>query len=242
MKIILLFVCFTVYSFAQINDSLKNEIKIHQTLLITEKQNSNGSILGTVIDIDDRSPIDKASIELLGTGMKFITLKGGQFKILNLSEGFYQIRAIATGYDLQTQNNLYVNAGKPATAFFMIKKTGTIEQVESENSTPVPISTKSPNYPEEARKNGIEGVFYFRIDISETGAINTAICVERTVFAENGKLKDGEVMQKYRQAVNQMEKEALEAVWQWKFTPAINNGKKIAANIILPIKFKLSKD
>jgi len=164
------------------------------------------------------------------------------FLVTGAAPGFYQIRAMAEGYDLQTQNNLYVDAGKPATAFFMLKKSGSQDNTELENSTPVPISTKSPNYPDEARKNGVEGVFYFKIDISEMGAINTALCIEKTVFAENGKLKDAQVMEKYRQAVNQLEKEALDAVWQWKFKPAMRNGKKITSNIILPIKFKLSKD
>jgi outer membrane biosynthesis protein TonB len=37
-----------------------------------------------------------------------------------------------------------------------------------------------------------------------------------------------------------MEKEALEAVWQWKFKPAMKDGKAIEAEVMLPIKYKLS--
>ncbi|MFA6457069.1 MAG: energy transducer TonB [Bacteroidota bacterium] len=206
-----------------------------------QKQRAGGTILGTVIDIDDRSPLEKATVEILGTGIKVITAKDGQFKITGVSEGFIQIRATVTGYDQQTQNNLYVDSGKSVTAFFMLKKSGLSETSESEHTMPVPIATKSPVYPEEARKNGVEGIFYFRVDISETGAIIKANCFERSVFAEHGKLKDHEVFDKYRQATNQLEKEALESIWQWKFKPAYKGGKAINSTVTLPVKFKLTE-
>lgn len=205
-------------------------------------QNKSGTIFGTVIDIIDRSPVDKATVELLGTGFRTVTSKDGQFKLPNLPEGFYQLRASASGYDVQTQNNLYVEPGRNAPAFFMLKKSGLKELSENENSAPVPISTKSPNYPEEARKNGVEGMFYFRIKVNEKGEIQSAVCVERNVYADNGKLKNGQVIEKYQQAVNQLEKEALDAVWQWKFKPALKDGKGISVELTLPIKYKLSKD
>ncbi|MFA6468140.1 MAG: energy transducer TonB [Bacteroidota bacterium] len=210
--------------------------------VIEQKQKSSGIVLGTVIDIDDRSPLDKATVEILGTGIKVTTAKDGQFKISGVSGGFIQIRATAAGYDQQTQNNLYVDSGKSVTAFFMLKKSGLSQKSESEHTMPVPIATKSPGYPEEARKNGVEGIFYFRVDISETGAIIKANCFERSVFADHGKLKDHEVYDKYRQAVNQLEKEALESIWQWKFKPAYKEGKAIMSTVTLPVRFKLSDD
>lgn len=205
----------------------------------SEQQKPGGSIVGTVIDIIDRSPIDNATVEILGAGLKITTLKDGQFKISNVAQGFYQVRASAVGYDLQTQNNLYIEEGKPATAFFMLKKSGLKETAESENTMPVPISTKSPSYPDEARKNGVQGIFYFMLEISETGSIVSAKCTERNVYAEEGKLKDAQVFQKYPQAVNQMEKEALESLWQWKFKPSMKEGKPISSRVTVPVKFKL---
>ena len=205
----------------------------------SEQQKQGGSIIGTVIDIIDRNPIDNATVEILGTGLKFNTLKDGQFKISNVAQGFYQVRGTAAGYDLQTQNNLYVEEGKQATAFFMLKKIGLKETVENADTSPVPISTKSPSYPDEARKNGGQGIFYFMIEISETGSIVSAKCAERNVYAEEGKLKDAQVIQKYTQAVNQMEKEALESLWQWKFKPAMKDGIPISSRVTIPVKFKL---
>jgi hypothetical protein len=236
-----LFICsFYVFVYPQSNDRL---ISVNTSdISLDQQQKSGGSILGTVIDIVDRIPIDKATVEVLGTGMKVVTLKDGQFKISNIPEGFYQVRSTAPGYELQTQNNLYVEDGKPATAFFMLKKIGTPENTVSENSSPVPVSTTSPNYPSEARKNGVEGILYFNLDISETGSIITVSSTVRQLFAEDGKLKDSQVYSKYPQAVNQLEKEALESIWQWKFKPAMKDGKAISSRVTLPVKFKLSKD
>ena len=237
-----LYFAFTVCSmfvclFAQTNEGLLSTNSSQP--ILEQQQKPEGSIIGTVIDIIDRGPIDKATVELLGTGLKVTTLKDGQFKIQNVPQGFYQVRAVASGYDQQTQNNLYVEAGRPAPAFFMLKKIGMKDATASENGSPVPISTKSPNYPEEARKNGVEGIFYFILNISETGSIVSAHCKERNVFAEDGKLKDGQAYDKYPQAVNQLEKEALESIWQWKFKPAMKEGKPIESRVTLPVKFKL---
>ncbi|MCK9408607.1 MAG: energy transducer TonB [Bacteriovoracaceae bacterium] len=225
---------------AQPERSIRELTATETVLLVQEK--SAGSILGTVIDIDDRNPIENAVVEVLGSGIKVSTAKDGQFKIVNVAEGYYQIRASSQGYDMQTQNNLFVENSKPATAFFMLKKSGSQLSMISENSMPVPTSTKSPSYPKEAKKNGVEGIFYFKVGISETGEISTVKCIEKNVFAEEGKIKDREVMEKYPQAVNQLEKEALESIWQWKFKPAMKDGKAIWANVTLPVKFKLTKD
>jgi hypothetical protein len=228
---------------AQFADSNKEYIALFSnTSVITGGSEKNNSIMGTVIDIVGRNPIEKAVVEIMGAGVKTTTSKIGQFKITNLEEGFYQIRASAEGYEAQTQNNLYVGGGKTGTSFFMLKKIGAADGSEYENSSPVPISTKSPNYPEEAKKNRIEGIFYFDVRISETGEITFARCGERNLFAEDGMLKNQQVIDKYPQAVNLMEKEALDALWQWKFKPAKKNRKPTQSSLILPIKFSLSKD
>lgn len=208
----------------------------------SEQQKVNGSIQGTVIDIDGRNPIENAVIEVLGTGVKVMTAKDGQFKLTNIGDGYYQIRCTAPDYDGQTQNNLLVEGSKPSTSFFMLKKTGSPLVSVSENSEAIPISTKSPSYPYEAKKERVEGIFYFIVEISATGAINAVKCVEKNVFADDGKVKDAEVLakKKYVQAVNQMEKEALESIWQWKFKPAMRDGKPIMSRVTLPVKFKLS--
>ena len=211
-----------------------------ESLLMLEQKKPSGTVIGTVIDIADRSPIAQATVEILGSSLKTETAATGQFTIVNVPKGFYQLRASAKGYSPSVQNNLYVDEGKEHTAFFMLKKEGVKGEENSDNTAPVPISTKSPSYPDDARKNGVEGVFYFKVLITENGSIKFAECIKKNVYAENGKLKDAEVQKKFPQAINQMEKEALEAVWQWKFKPAMKDGKAIEAEVMLPIKYKLS--
>ncbi|MHB1051147.1 MAG: energy transducer TonB [Bacteroidota bacterium] len=211
-----------------------------ESLLMLEQKKPSGTVIGTVIDIADRNPIANATVEILGSSLKTETAATGQFTIVNVPKGFYQLRAMAKGYSPSVQNNLYVDEGKEHTAFFMLKKEGVKGEENSANTAPVPISTKSPAYPDEARKNGVEGIFYFKVLITENGSIKFAECIKKNVYAESGKLKDDEVKKKYPQAINQMEKEALEAVWQWKFKPAMKDGKAIEAEVMLPIKYKLS--
>jgi hypothetical protein len=211
-----------------------------ESLLMLEQKKPSGTVIGTVIDIADRNPIANATVEILGSSLKTETAATGQFTIVNVPKGFYQLRASAKGYSPSVQNNLYVDEGKEHTAFFMLKKEGVKGEENSDNTAPVPISTKSPSYPDEARKNGVEGIFYFKVLITENGSIKFAECIKKNVYAENGKLKDDEVKKKFPQAINQMEKEALEAVWQWKFKPAMKDGKAIEAEVMLPIKYKLS--
>jgi hypothetical protein len=210
--------------------------------LMLEQKKPSGAVIGTVIDIADRSPIAQATVEILGSSLKTETAATGQFTIVNVPKGFYQLRASAKGYSPSVQNNLFVDEGKEYPAFFMLQKEGVKGEEKTENTAPVPVSTKSPSYPEEARKNGVEGIFYFKVLITETGSIKFAECVKNDVYAEDGKLKAYQAKQKYPQAINQMEKEALEAVLQWKFKPAMKEGKAIEAEVMLPIKYKLSKD
>lgn len=211
-------------------------------LIQAEQQDAEkGSIIGTVIDYTDRTPLENATIEILGLSKKVQTTKTGQFTFTDVPKGFYQLRASANGYTPSVQNNLYIVGGKEGTAFFMLMKAGSTDS-KNTDSAPVPVSTKSPSYPAEARKNGVEGIFYFKVQITETGSIKFAECIKMDVYAEDGKLKAYQAKQKYPQAINQMEKEALEAVWQWKFNPAMKDGKAIEAEVMLPIKYKLSKD
>lgn len=208
-----------------------------------EQQKKGGSgIKGTVIDIDSRAPIDGAIVEVLGSDKRTTAGKDGQFSIRELGEGYYQLRASAPGFDPQTQNNLFVGAEKYSTAFFMLKKSGASSSAAADHSSPVPTATKSPSYPPEARKNGVEGIFFFNVEISESGSISSVECFEKKVHAENGKLKDKEVTEKFPQQVNQLEKEALESIWQWKFKPAMKDGKPIPSKVVLPVKFKLNAD
>lgn len=120
MKIISLLFCFAVFSFAQISDSLKDEILMRQTLLFTEKQKTTGEIVGSVIDAATKMPIEKAKVEILGTGKSVTTGKDGQYSLSDISKGFYQIKASAKGFSSEVQNNIEVENNVIQKLFFSL--------------------------------------------------------------------------------------------------------------------------
>lgn len=79
-----------------------------------------------------------------------------------------------------------------------------------------------PSYPEEARKQRIQGVV-----------------VLRTVIAEDGSVTDVEVLKGQPEGLSEA---AVEAVSQWRFEPATLNGKPIAVYYNLTINFRLDTE
>lgn len=77
-------------------------------------------------------------------------------------------------------------------------------------------------YPENAKKNGIEGTVMLRVLVSKTGSVLKTI-VDRT---DDKALTNA----------------AVKAVKKANFTPATKNGKPLQCWVALPIKFQLSTD
>jgi len=84
------------------------------------------------------------------------------------------------------------------------------------------INQVNPIYPEEAKKNGIEGRVFVKMLISKEGESKRAVVVK----------SDNEI---FNQA-------AIEAAMKYKFTPALQSGKPVAVWVLVPFKFELSKD
>jgi TonB family protein len=78
-----------------------------------------------------------------------------------------------------------------------------------------------PHYPEIAKKAGLEGKVWVKVFIDENGHVEKALMDSSTnkVFDEA----------------------TLQAIQQWEFTPATNNGKPIKCEIVVPFKFKLAE-
>ena len=74
-------------------------------------------------------------------------------------------------------------------------------------------------YPEEARKDGIEGTVWVKILIDEKGNPQKAVILK----------SDAEVL-------NQA---TIDAAMKWKFKPAVLKGKPVEAWVSIPFKFKM---
>jgi protein TonB len=79
--------------------------------------------------------------------------------------------------------------------------------------------TKNIKYPESAKKDGIMGTVFVK-----------------ALIDENGNVENAEVEKGVNEDLNAA---AVSAVKDTKFTPGENDGKKVKAEVTIPIKFKL---
>src|SRR5450759_498460 len=79
-----------------------------------------------------------------------------------------------------------------------------------------------PKYPAILKVAGIEGEVSVRVSVNEEGTVEKA----ETIKASNPDFIPA----------------TIEAVKQWEFTPATDNGKPIKAEVTIPFKFKLGAD
>ena len=91
----------------------------------------------------------------------------------------------------------------------------------AKSSQPGYLRNPHPLYPETARKAGNEGVVRLRVSISATGSV-TAVRLEQS---SGHRALDQQAMTTVRE--------------RWKFKPAVENGKRVPAEISLPIRFQL---
>jgi TonB family protein len=83
------------------------------------------------------------------------------------------------------------------------------------------VNQVNPVYPEEAKKNGIEGRVWVKVLVGKEGD------AKKVVVAKS----DNEIF-------NQS---AIEAAMKYKFTPAMQGGKPVAVWVVMPFKFELDK-
>ena len=88
-------------------------------------------------------------------------------------------------------------------------------------SPPAFISNPPPDYPEEARECGFEGLVLLDVLVSENGA-----CIALEVKQSSG--------------YETLDAAAAEAVRKWTFTPATENGRRVKGKLEIPIRFELT--
>jgi TonB family protein len=112
------------------------------------------------------------------------------------------------------------------------------EQDPSENiqvdTMPSPISSIAPKYPEIARKLGVEAMIWLKLVINEKGEASKVVVFKSNLInAGKGTANEAEA------ALNELNAAAVDAARQWKFNPAVLNGKPVKVWVTLPFKFKL---
>jgi len=87
---------------------------------------------------------------------------------------------------------------------------------------PAKIDCPTPVYPDDARRQGIEGVVVLQTVVSSTGEVAHA----KVVRGVHGGLTEA----------------AVAAVGQWRFEPARLDGEPVAVSYILAIRFRLDAE
>ncbi|MFH1173556.1 MAG: TonB family protein [archaeon] len=86
---------------------------------------------------------------------------------------------------------------------------------------PQPIVSPLPDYPEMAKTAGVTGKVVLKIYVDNKGAV-----------------RKWEIMKATPQGLG-FEEEAIEAIQQWKFTPAIQQNSPVGVWVAIPLKFVL---
>jgi periplasmic protein TonB len=84
---------------------------------------------------------------------------------------------------------------------------------------PLPLSTPDPEYSEAARKAKLNGSVTVAVAVNEKGGIDAVKVV--------------------RSSDRRFERNAIDAVKQWKFAPATKDGKAVAVQINVDMTFRL---
>jgi TonB family protein len=86
---------------------------------------------------------------------------------------------------------------------------------------PQPVKRISPPYPETAKRAGVEGKVFIKALVDREGKVKKAVILK----------SDAEI---FNQA-------ALDAVYQWVFTPAVMKNRPITVWVVVPFNFQLKK-
>jgi protein TonB len=97
---------------------------------------------------------------------------------------------------------------------------GAVLKVGGDVKEPVLVTRVQPTYPEEARKNRIQGRVVLEAVIDTKGNVTTVGAIE----SPDPLLTDA----------------AIEAVKQWAYKPATNNGKPVKVRFTVTVAFKLA--
>jgi hypothetical protein len=136
-----------------------------------------GSLTGKVVDKDTGAPLNFANVVVLGTQWGANARNGGIFNIPNVPTGTYQVKASFVGYDAQTLTDIHVDAGKPTSIEFRLKKgigtmtetvkvTGKAKQIDVKSSDVSHVTTDK-----EILSLPVESV-------TEAVALNTGVVVQ----------------------------------------------------------------
>jgi len=90
---------------------------------------------------------------------------------------------------------------------------------------PVPINPVPPEFPEFAKKTGIQGTVVLEVDVYRDGTLGKVKVLKSLLGGPGG-----------------LDESAINAVKKWKFQPGKSGGKAVDTTVIIPIEFNLTRN
>ena len=120
-------------------------------------------------------------------------------------------------YDLllSWRESKYMKSLYPVLPFFLLKENGFVPY----DSLPRPLETRTPLYPEAARKRNIEGIVWVKLRLSGTGKIEKATIV-----------KSPDIF---------LSEEVAKIIYDWTFSPYRRKGRLSEIEVSIPFRFIL---
>ena len=123
---------------------------------------STGSIGGRITDGKDNTPLAGASVKIEGTNMGAITDDNGEYTILNVQVGTYNIVVTYIGYDASKQTNVKVSVDLKTKIDFVLSSSGgvrtdTLEIVAKRKGIDVDQSGRNIDK-DQVKNSGIQGI------------------------------------------------------------------------------------
>jgi protein TonB len=110
--------------------------------------------------------------------------------------------------DIAIEQDIYIEEEPSPEAFIPVEK------------EPVPVKIVKPEYPDLARRAGLEGVVWVKVLVDKEGKAKKAIVIK----------SDAEVFNE----------PAIQAALQWVFTPAMMNNGPVTVWVAVPFRFQLT--
>ena len=112
-----------------------------------------------------------------------------------------------------------------------LKRVPTVDKIQSSSATneaagvqttvlPQSIFSPHPVYPADALSNGETGRVVLRVQVNTTGRV-TAVSIAQSSGSRS------------------LDAAALEAIRRWRFNPATGNGKPVACEVRIPVRFRI---
>jgi len=113
-----------------------------------------------------------------------------------------------------------------------------VKQIGGDVKGPIPIYQPEPDYTQAGRKAKVQGVVTVSLVVDAHGQPQNVHIVHGLGIGPDGK-PDPKFKKAWRKAANGMNQSAVDAVKQYKFKPAMENGKPVAVYLNVEVNFEI---